>query len=171
MFIAVILGYALAAVFALCGLFNCAAYCLGGAQGSDASSFLNGLTTAAMPLLYAAILLILIQIATQLERMGIQTEISLLKGAAPKASAKEKTPRAHGTAYVPKAEKHTRRSHDQHYFVTHTEQNSTPAAAPAATPAPYPDAQQAQQPIPPASEPPHSHPVPQDNGQQFFRTH
>ncbi|MBQ2814163.1 MAG: hypothetical protein IJE66_04045 [Akkermansia sp.] len=165
MFIAVILGYALASVFALCGIFNCAAYCMGGAQGGDASSFLNGFTTAAMPLLYAVILLILIQIATQLERMGIQTEISLLKGAAPKTTTREKAPKAHGTAYVPKAETHTRRSHDQRYFVTHAEQGSVPAAAPAAT-----GTQQTQQAMSPAPEHPHSHPTPRDNEQQFFRT-
>lgn len=166
MFVAIILGYALAAIFALCGIFNCAAYCLDGSQGSDASSFLNGLVTAAMPLLYATILLLLIQVCTQLERMGIQTEISLLKGTAAKNTAKTKAPKAHGTTYIPKSEK-PRRTHEPRYFVTHEEQTTPSPVANGAESQAAPQHQQAAHPMP---EPSHFHPGPQESGPQFFRT-
>lgn len=117
MFIAVILGYVLVAVFALCGVVSCADYCLERTPG-DAGQFLAGLVTAAMPLLYAAALMLLIQIATLLERLSIQSEISMIKSAAPKTTGKTKKQREHGTVYVPKSATH-REEAPQQYFVAH----------------------------------------------------
>lgn len=136
MFIAVILGYVLVSVFALCGVFNCVNYCFSGAPG-DAGTFLNGLTTAALPLLYAAVLLLLIQIATQLERLGIQNELSLLRNATPSTPAKAPRKRDHGTVYIPKSkssEAHTDRQ--QQYFVTR--ETPAPPSTPDIAPAPEP---------------------------------
>ncbi len=146
MFLAIILGYAMATIFALCGLFNSIAYCAGETP-SDAYLFLTGLASAATPLVYSAVLLLLIQIATQLERLAIQTEISLLKGhsSAKAASPKPSKNKAHGTVYIPKSSEHHTQEETPHYFRTpeptpQQESEDTDKQEPAPAPAPSADA-------------------------------
>ena len=154
MFLAIILGYAMAAIFALCGLFNSIAYCAGETP-SDAYLYLTGLASAATPLVYAALMLLLIQIATQLERLAIHTEISLLKAHSKTKTATPKPGKnkAHGTVYVPKSSEHHTKDEEPHYFLTSEPEPSQEQEEPAKQEA-MPDT------TPSAGE-----------GRHFFKTH
>lgn len=71
MFLAVILGYLVAALFAFCGIANICMFLSSAKQGMGAQLFIGGLSLAAWPLAVAAIVYLLTQLAILLEQQGI----------------------------------------------------------------------------------------------------
>lgn len=74
MFLAVIMGYMVAAVFLFCGIANVIIYMQGIQQAMTATAFVNGLAMAMWPLAIAAAVFLLTQIAILLERQCIVAE-------------------------------------------------------------------------------------------------
>lgn len=74
MFLAVIMGYVVAAVFLFCGIANVIIYMQGIQQTMTATAFVNGLALAMWPLAIAAAVFLLTQIAILLERQCIVAE-------------------------------------------------------------------------------------------------
>lgn len=66
--LAVISGYILASVFALCGLLNTTLFCLYG-DARNMTVFLNGVAVCALPLAVGAIILLLVQILSMLAQL------------------------------------------------------------------------------------------------------
>lgn len=73
MFLAVIAGYLVAALFAFCGVYNIINFLAHLDKSAGASVFVNGTALAAWPLAVAAVVYILTRIAILLENQGIIT--------------------------------------------------------------------------------------------------
>lgn len=71
MFIAVIAGYVIAALFAFCGIFGIFFFLTGIQSGMDQLTFVRDLATSGWPLAAAAVIYLLTQIALMLERQGL----------------------------------------------------------------------------------------------------
>ncbi len=71
MFLAVILGYLVAALFAFCGIANICIFLSSAKQGMGAQHFIEELSLAAWPLAVAAIVYLLTQLAILLEQQSI----------------------------------------------------------------------------------------------------
>ena len=71
MFLAVIAGYLVAALFAFCGLYNVIVFLTNLEQTAGATAFVNGTALAAWPLAVAAVVYILTRIAILLENQEI----------------------------------------------------------------------------------------------------
>lgn len=74
MFLAVIAGYLVAALFAFCGVYNIIDFLAHLEKSAGASVFVNGTAMAAWPLAVAAVVYILTRIAILLENQGIIEE-------------------------------------------------------------------------------------------------
>ncbi len=74
MFLAVIMGYVVSAVFLFCGIANTVIYLQGLNPSMTAPDFVNGLALAMWPLAIAAVIYILTQMAILIERQCIITE-------------------------------------------------------------------------------------------------
>lgn len=104
MFLAVIMGYVVSAVFLFCGIANTVIYLQGLNPSMTAPDFVNGLALAMWPLAIAAVIYILTQMAILIERQCIITENPPLAQSPALPKGKSTRPAAPSTpAPLPKA--------------------------------------------------------------------
>ncbi len=130
MFLAVIATYAIATAFAFCGIVNTVGYIAQSQQGMGSYVFIEGLALAMWPLAVAAGLVMLVQIATQIERWRLLW--TMAQATAPAPAAKAAAPKA-TTPATPAAP--ASRS-DALEAVTPPVMEAAPAATPEAIPLP-----------------------------------
>ncbi len=93
MFFSVIIGYVVAVAFAFCGAAATVTYVMEAPHDTTYTFFLEGLAVKMWPLAVALALVLLIQIACQIERLRLTWAMSQLAPAAPARTAKSATPK------------------------------------------------------------------------------
>lgn len=82
------IGYFVAVFLLVCGVLNCAEYLTDIPENHSRAALLNGLAETCWPIVVASVILLLIQINRQLEKLRLQVTAA----PAPKAKKKKKTP-------------------------------------------------------------------------------
>ncbi len=105
MFFAVIATYLVATAFAFCGIVRTVGYIKEAQPGMGSYVFIDGLTLAMWPLAVAMALVMLVQIACQLERWKLLWTMaqSTTPASSPKAAASAHSPKPTPPAAAPKA--------------------------------------------------------------------
>lgn len=92
MFIAVIFGYVMTAVMAFCGIFGIVSFFQGDLQDLGAAGYIQGLAVVSWPLVAAAALFTLVQVAILLEKLVIYSSMPQANIATPPAGTESPQP-------------------------------------------------------------------------------
>ena len=91
MFVAIPSGYFVAAFLLVTGVVNCVEYVQNTPEGTNYTEVLNGVSQAGWPLIAAVVILLLIQVCQQLEKLRMAASYSPEKATEKKQAKKKKT--------------------------------------------------------------------------------
>ncbi len=92
MFIASVFGYIMAAVMAFCGIFGIVCFFQGDLESLGTAGYIQGIATTSWPLVVAAALLVLLQVAALLEKLVIYITMAQVIPAKPLAGIESPLP-------------------------------------------------------------------------------